>query len=795
MKEVELERLNVLENKINYIGFNLEAAPDFLKDVTPLEYNAPKVYDEKTYKLYRFLNVKDIEILVTKSRRLDELAERYAKAEPLYKYMENNADNGEDYSLFVRMINNTNIRNIVDMEEEQEKFRQEIPFTVKYTNAYKWQIFYDDKVDKYFMLASTDEEDNSAMFYLLKKKIELYYKEKECNEDREKLSELWKDKNYFVYVPICNEQNSERYLKNSEKADIENYLWYFTREWPNTYEVLDEKGNKFIKIVGKTKVFDKMESTYVITIRNKEEAELKYKLIKALFIISYDTDGRYTFEPKISEENGLELSYDEKIINFSDLPDFLLKETVDRAKETEDYKIQNKDLKEDIKELQKEEKEKIEEYKEKEKEIVKFLQCKRTFLGKLKFFFAKKKKVSNKKEDEDIVSIDKDRMKAILSDDKNRYSDVSDIAKKPYTVEDLVNTCKELEKATKENSNIKLDIKALKIKVENLNRKIKNANQYIEEIDKHRKSIFDFWKFANKDEIKALAEGEGEEVNKEPIKKAFDYENDMESLAGKIDSVQREKLNTKEQDAIFATSFILDGINITNKEQLLEEDKEKIEQILDVLKKEYRENILTNGQATYDIFGSLSDDATKQKTLKNTKHRENEKNKFKVLNINNDTTVESFYNSLREISNTLKEESNKITCPTDISLYKASYEKLDGQGFDKFCISPNETLNRLEDKTDVKHVYLYKINVKEGTNIIFYSNIIFFENKNNTLPLGMDISEETLIDLDKYDLELVNKKEFGINIAKDTYYSFIRKIIVYEYNLVDIDERRKTEEK
>ena len=59
----------------------------------------------------------------------------------------------------------------------------------------------------------------------------------------------------------------------------------------------------------------------------------------------------------------------------------------------------------------------------------------------------------------------------------------------------------------------------------------------------------------------------------------------------------------------------------------------------------------------------------------------------------------------------------------------------------------------------------------------------------------MDISEETLIDLDKYDLELVNKKEFGINIAKDTYYSFIRKIIVYEYNLVDIDERRKTEEK
>ena len=47
----------------------------------------------------------------------------------------------------------------------------------------------------------------------------------------------------------------------------------------------------------------------------------------------------------------------------------------------------------------------------------------------------------------------------------------------------------------------------------------------------------------------------------------------------------------------------------------------------------------------------------------------------------------------------------------------------------------------------------------------------------------------------KYDLELINKKEFGINITKDTYYSFIRNIKVFEYNLVEIDDRRKTEEK
>lgn len=65
--------------------------------------------------------------------------------------------------------------------------------------------------------------------------------------------------------------------------------------------------------------------------------------------------------------------------------------------------------------------------------------------------------------------------------------------------------------------NLKLDQKALELKKVNLERKIKNANIYLNEIDLHKKSIFEFWKFTNKDELPSLNEGEKEE-NKEKKK-------------------------------------------------------------------------------------------------------------------------------------------------------------------------------------------------------------------------------------------------------------------------------------
>lgn len=765
------ENLNILNNKINYIGFELEEVPEFLKDFEPLNYRVPKVYDETTYKVYKYVKIKDIEILITPKDRLDELSERYKLASPLFTYMkpETNEDL-EKYAYFLKMINQTNISDIERIEKEQEEFEKNIPFDVKFANNFKWQVFYSDYADKYFMLASTNETDNSPMFYLLKRKIAE-------NKSRSK-------KENTIFIPISNEEYSEKILKKSEIEDLENYLWYFTKNWASIYEITDKEGKVFLQIVGETVIYDKMTSKYRIVLKDKKEASKVFKLIKALFILSYDLPNQYKFQVKIGKDGGLEFYFGNKKIEYDSLAEFLKTEAVEKIKENDSIKIETKGIKADIKDLQKHAEEQKQEYLQKEREIVTFLECKKTFIGKIKYFF-KGKKVKAKEENTEH-SVNKNRMKEILNQDKEEstHYNSEEIENTNYTVEDIIKIGKELEDNKKENKNAKLDIKALENKVENLDRKIKNAKEYLEEIDSHKKSIFEFWKYANKDESKMLAEGEEEETEtKQFLKQSFNYEEDIDTLASKLDLEQREKLEHKELDAVFASNFVLDGINIVSKKKLLKSDEEKISKLLDTLKQEYKDNIDKIEEKDFDIFGNVSEDKTKIKTLKNNKHREVEKDKFKVLNVNLNTQIEDFTDKLKDLRKILEEETNKISVPYDIALYKASNEKIDPEGFDKFSINPFETLSNLEKMSTSKETYLYKVNVPENTKLVFYTNITFFENNNQTLPLGMDVSQESLINMDLYDLELKNKDEFNINFFKDEFTNFVKKVNVYEYDL------------
>lgn len=766
------ENLNILRDKIDYIGFELEKVPEFLKEFEPLNYRVPKVYDETTYKVYKYVKVRDIEILITPKDRLDELSERYKLASPLFTYMkpETNEDI-EKYAYFLKMINQTRISDIENIEKEQKEFEKEIPFDVKFSNNFKWQIFYSDYADKYFMLASTNETDNSPMFYLLKRKIEE-------NKSRSK-------KEGTIFIPISNEEYSEVILKKSEIEDLENYLWYFTKNWPSIYEVTDQDGNTFLQIVGDTIIYDKMTSQYRIVLKDKKDAMKKYKLIKALFILAYDLPNEYKFQVKISEDGGIDFYYKDTKIEYDTLAEFLKNEAITKIKENDSMKNATKEIKADIKDLQKQEEEKKQEYLRKEREIVTFLECKKTFVGRIKYFFKGKK--SKKGQEDNEHSANKERLKEILNQDKENSTHYKEeeLETRNYTVEDIIKIGKELEDNRKENKNAKLDLKALQNRVENLERKIKNATEYLNEIDEHKKSIFEFWKYANKDEAKMLAEGEEKEenVNKQTLKKTFDYEEDIESLASKIDIQQREKLTHQEQDALFASNFVLDGINIVSKTKLLKSDENKLENLLEELKNDYKKDIDKIEEKDFDIFGNVSEDKTKIKTLKNNKHRESEKDKYKVLNVNLNTEMDTFIEKLKELRKILIDESEKIEVPYDISLYKASNEKMDPEGFDKFSINPFETLNNLEKIASSKETYLYKINIPENTKLVFYSNITFFENNNQTLPLGMDISQEGLINMDLYDLELKEKDEFNINIAKDEFNCFVKKVKVYEYNL------------
>lgn len=765
------ENLNLLKNKISYIGFELEKVPEFLKNFTPLNYNVPKVYDETSYKVYKYVDVKDIDIMITPKDRLDELSERYATASPLFTYMkpENNEDI-EKYAYFLKMINQTNTYDIEKIEEEQENFQKEIPIDVKFPNNFKWQVFYSEYADRYFMLASTKETDNSTMFYLLKKKIE-------ANKSRKKSPTT-------VFIPISNEEYTGKILKKSEIEDVENYLWYFTKNWPSVYEITDQEGNTFLQIVGETVIFDKMTSKYRIILKDKKEAQKWYKQLKALFILAYEIPNEYAFDVKINQEGGIEFLQDGRKIEYDNLADFLKEEAILKIKENEKLENENTELKADVKDLQKKAEEQTQEYLRKEREIYAFLECKKTFMGRIKYFFKGKK---SKEPETEQHSANKDRLKDILNQDKNEivhYSD-AELESKSYTVEDIIKIGKTLENTRKENKNAKLDLKAAENKFENLERKIKNATEYLEEIDKHKKSIFEFWKYANKDESKMLVEAESvEEEKRTSITKAFDYEGDIEKLANKVDMEQREKLSHDEINALFASNYVLEGINLVSKKKLSKSDEEDIINLLDDLQEEYKENLEIIEEKDFDIFGNVSEDKTKIKKLKNNKHRENEKNKFEVLGVNLNTELSEFIEKLRDIRENLESGSDKIDTPYDLPVYKASNQVLDTEGFDKFSINPWETLNNLEKIATSKETNLYKINVPENTKLMFFSNIAFYENDNHTLPLGMDVSQEILINLDLYTLELKNKTEFNMNISKDEFTNYVKNIKVYEYNLI-----------
>ena len=295
-----------LEEKLKYLDLNLSRIPKILKEAEPFNFKPTKSYDDISYKIYKHLQIKDIEILLTPTDRLADLNQKYKLAMPLENYLDSKSKkNVSRFATFLTMLKGMNIEAIEEIANEQAMLKENLPCEVKYPNNYIWQIYYSNISNKYFMLVPTNETNNSAFFYLLKKKIE-------CSKTRKKET---------IFVPVTHQEYSGEYISKEQITDIENYLWYFTKDWPSIYEVYDLKDKMRIKIVGKTKIFDDIKSDYVITFETKETAMEEFKLIKALFIISTALPNDYKFETKILENGSLGFCYkDEVKLEYNYLP-------------------------------------------------------------------------------------------------------------------------------------------------------------------------------------------------------------------------------------------------------------------------------------------------------------------------------------------------------------------------------------------------------------------------------------------------------------------------------------------
>jgi hypothetical protein len=77
--------------------------------------------------------------------------------------------------------------------------------------------------------------------------------------------------------------------------------------------------------------------------------------------------------------------------------------------------------------------------------------------------------------------------------------------------------------------------------------------------------------------------------------------------------------------------------------------------------------------------------------------------------------------------------------------------------------------------------------LKEGTNAVDYTNIIFYDNQNKTLPVGQDLSTKILVDTSKLKLKLKDKSTFRIIQFEEENNDFSKTVIktihVFEYDI------------
>ena len=626
------------------------------------------------------------------------------------------------------MVKNLEIDKIEEIEQEQKILNKQIPFKIKYPKDYLWQIYYSEYTNKYFMLVTIEDLEYSAFFYLLKQQLA----GNKCK----------------IFVPISYTDYSREYLTRAQETDIENYLWYFTKEWPLVYEVYDKENNLTVNITGKTYIYDDIKSDYKIKLKTKQDAEKFYKLLKALFIMQTEAPHYYNFEISIDGRGGLQFSLEGKKIIYEILSSVIKQEYLKAEEKNINLKKEQSKLEKTLSKMQEDSKQKEQIYLEKEKQISVFLECKKTFFGRVKYFFKNKKLVKQKQEEK------KQEAKQSTQIEQEKYDEI----KKYYTLEELIALYKKVNEKENKVKNLKLDEKALNNRLNNLNKKIENADLYIREINEHKKSIFEFWKFTNKDKKAELAEGEIKEENTKKLKKVFNYELDFEDLSKQLDKKQRLELTQAETNSVYiATTDIIKDINtVANGEKITEE---RLEQIKEEASKE---KILFENEP-FDIFGAIESNNNYVETLANKKHREVKKELFKILDISQSTTIEEYTETIKNIIKDIKNAINKIKIEIQIPVYKETKEL---KKFNIFNINPEDAIARFKNSEE-KETNLYKINLKEEDKVVALTNIIYYFNNNKTLPLGMDVEEGLLLEMGKVEDEIKETKTINLVCYKN----------------------------
>lgn len=225
-----------------------------------------------------------------------------------------------------------------------------------------------------------------------------------------------------------------------------------------------------------------------------------------------------------------------------------------------------------------------------------------------------------------------------------------------------------------------------------------------------------------------LNEAEPERVQPKQIERSFDFNDDIEEFGKKQDIKNRERFSKEECDSLFiASTEVIDDINL-----VASEDAEGIEKRLKEIKKQALEEEGLFASEEFDIFGTITEDMTKINDLGNVKHREIKKSKFRVLEINKNTNKEQYINSLNDVIKYINSGIDKAKFGMKLNVFCASTGALNNKRYNILYINPQNALDTLKEEEKIN---LYNIKLNENSKAIALTNIIYYDNKNKTLPI------------------------------------------------------------
>ena len=126
MARVTDEDKNNLKKNLEYIGLNLEKIPKALLDFEELGFSPSNSFNDTEHKIFKYVPIDEIYILLTPTNRLNDVKEKYGKAKPISAYL--NPENVEEYTTFLRMFSQMSIEEVEKIEERQQMFNKKVNY-------------------------------------------------------------------------------------------------------------------------------------------------------------------------------------------------------------------------------------------------------------------------------------------------------------------------------------------------------------------------------------------------------------------------------------------------------------------------------------------------------------------------------------------------------------------------------------------------------------------------------------------------------------------------------------------